>query len=565
MILYLNDYLDHACGDNITPAIVAAVDALQEGDTLCLGGGRRELFFEGAFIKQYYISNNDYGKKPIAFPLIGKKNVTIDGEGADLIFHGELLPFVIDDSSNVTIKNLSIDYACPIYAQSEVVESDRYKTVLRFDGKDFFCRVENDRFCFYNEEDDWEHPVEKCLTLEFEKSTGAPTSKTPPYFPYCGEPRDHGFLRNMYRDVMLEQLGDNLIAMHGSGIVHTPGNYLIMTHCTREYPGIFINESKNVTLSDITLHHTLAMGIIAQLTDTITLERVRAVLRKGTSRVLSVNADATHFVNCRGKITMRGCKFVSMMDDACNIHGIYNLYNRRESEDTLILGFGHHQQRGIQIYRPGDRVAIIDSNTNETIATRRVVSAVLRTPDEVELRVDGTVAAPGEHWVVENLSTAPDVHIVDCESGNNRPRGFLISSAGKVLVEKCRFYNMNQGIQLGGEMKDWYESGAVTDVTIRDNDFDNSAYAGGAAIVVKPHLRAEVPNGYFHGRVVIENNRFVQSGKRMMIADLTQELVFRGNTFRFEPRYPDKGSYGDSGVKITNCGKIDFEDAKIIE
>ncbi|MFQ9147564.1 MAG: hypothetical protein ACLR5G_04585 [Eubacteriales bacterium] len=47
-------------------------------------------------------------------------------------------------------------------------------------------------------------------------------------------------------------------------------------------------------------------------------------------------------------------------------------------------------------------------------------------------------------FVVENRSTAPDVHITGCESGFNRPRGFLLSSAGHIEVENSVFYNMNQ-------------------------------------------------------------------------------------------------------------------------
>ena len=78
-------------------------ELLNDGDTLSLGGVKLDITEKDIFKKHYFISNNDSGEKPIVFPIISKKNITIDGEGADLIFHGEILPFVIDNSENICI------------------------------------------------------------------------------------------------------------------------------------------------------------------------------------------------------------------------------------------------------------------------------------------------------------------------------------------------------------------------------------------------------------------------------------------------------------------------------
>lgn len=560
------NFTDYLTGDqNATPALAKALAALSDGDTLALGGGTCHLYPDGAQVRNYYISNNDPGDKPVAFPLVGRKNITIDGEGADLIFHGRILPFAVDSSANVTVRNLSIDYSHVLYSQAEIVGADRYKTVLKF-PECSPCRVVDGKFRFPTE--DGEESFDTVFALEYLRDiSGAayPSPCKPPYFPYTGPKKDHGFLGGMFRDVSLEEVAPNTINMYGSlGFVHNVGNFLIMTHATREFPGIFVTDSKDVKLDNIRIYYASAMGVIAQLTENISLDHVVAEPRPGSGRLLSLNADATHFVNCRGKISMTNCKFVSMNDDACNIHGIYALCKRLDSPGTVVCGFGHPQQRGINLFREGDHVAVIDRDSSETLCTRHVVKSELREPDEFFVTLDKPVEI-GEHYLLENLSTAPEVYIADCESGYNRPRGFLLSSGGRTLVERCRFYNMNCGIQIGGEMRDWYESGAVSDVTIRDCDFTNSAYAGGAAVTIAPKLFEQNPRDFFHGRVTVENNKFVQSSPRIMYANLVRELVFRGNTFRLDESLPFHDKYGENGVVVTNCGREDVEDVIEVE
>ena len=141
MTVYLKDYLEKDVPVQRASSLLHALEALEDGGTLRLGGGRLEISPDGAFQRFYCMSNNDRGEKPIAFPLRGRRDVTIDGEGAELVFCGDILPFVIDGCQNVTVKNLSVDWRFPQYGQARVVESEPGRTVLEFDGREFFCRV----------------------------------------------------------------------------------------------------------------------------------------------------------------------------------------------------------------------------------------------------------------------------------------------------------------------------------------------------------------------------------------------------------------------------------------
>jgi hypothetical protein len=121
---------------------------------------------------------------------------------------------------------------------------------------------------------------------------------------------------------------------------------------------------------------------------------------------------------------------------------------------------------------------------------------------------------------------------------------------------------MNQGIQLSGELRDWYESGAALDVTIRDNDFENSAYAGGVAIYSCPRLRATEKNKdiIYSGKLLIEGNVFTQAEKRILQASHAAEVVMRNNTFKKDIALPSHWQVCESGISYEHCGKVEIED-----
>lgn len=541
-------------------------ELLNDGDTLSLGGVKLDITEKDIFKKHYFISNNDSGEKPIVFPIISKKNITIDGEGADLIFHGEILPFVIDNSENICIKNLSIDYANPFYAQAEIVESDENRVVLEFDGTNFACSVnENGELCFKATEDGWESITNTGLCIEFESDKRAPSSYLPSYFFYTGEKKDHGFLGYMYRDLKAKNIAENRIEFTGNfGFKHNVGNKWVCTYADRNCPGIFLNNSKDIIISNLNLYHTASMGVIGQLSENITLDRVVADVRKNSDRVLSVNADATHFSSCRGKIRIKDCKFVSMLDDACNIHGIYLKDPKKAGDNVFKATYGHPQLSGVNIFKEGDKVAIIDTETTKPLFTAKVKkSEVSKDGSEIVVTTYEDIPQIAEGYVAENLSIAPQIHISGTESGANRPRGFLLSSSGKTLVENCKFYNMYAAIHMGGEMLDWFESGKVKDVTIRNNIFDNSAYAGGYVISIFPKIKNRDMAGIFHEKIVIEDNHFRSHEKRFMLASNVGELIFRNNTYTEDKSLPSHPEKESNGIKIELCEKIIVEEPNV--
>lgn len=68
--------------------------------------------------------------------------MTLDFGGAALVFHGKIVPFILDGCENVTIRNCTIDYDRPFYTETHIldVSEERLELGLK-DG--FPCRVED--------------------------------------------------------------------------------------------------------------------------------------------------------------------------------------------------------------------------------------------------------------------------------------------------------------------------------------------------------------------------------------------------------------------------------------
>jgi len=123
-IINITDFMTGIKSENdVTSAVFDAMLKCKsvKNPVLVFPKGVYHFWPDKAFEKHYFISNNDHGLKRIAFPVIGMENLTIYGGGSEFMFHGRMTPFVIDNSRNITIKNLSIDYGRPFFSQGEIV------------------------------------------------------------------------------------------------------------------------------------------------------------------------------------------------------------------------------------------------------------------------------------------------------------------------------------------------------------------------------------------------------------------------------------------------------------
>lgn len=568
-IVRLSDYSELIIDGDATPALHRALEDCRTSTpaTLLLGGGEWHFYREYATRRICYISNNDSGEKNIVFPFYGFKNLTIDGEGASLWFHGEVCPFVLDGSEDITLKNFSIDYHRPYVFQATVVAAEEDSLILDIDPGSMPVKVTENGLTFFNPDDGWEMNTQKLLVCEFDRVTKAPSAYIPPYFLFMGEKDNRSYLSSMLRFVKGETLSNTRIAFYGRfGHVHNVGNKLIGT-CgpgpgKRNCPGIFGNRCKNILLENITLYATGSMGIIGQVCENVTLRGVRAIPNRALGRYLSVNADATHFVNCLGDIVYEDCIFTHMPDDASNVHGIYYKIHKIENRREIVLTYGHPQQVGVNVFDAGDRINVVNSQSLETIATLTVKSVTQLSPEYLTICTEANIPSVDTDFVIENLTKNPNLYVDRCECGDNRPRGFLPATRGRIVIQNSIFHNMSAGVQFSGDANSWYEAAAVENVLIKGNRFKNAAYAGGTAIRMNPNVIPKTSP--YHKNITIIENQFEMSGARFLNASAVENLIFKNNFFKKNETLPHHPQPSPNGIRVVDCVNADVEDCKLV-
>jgi hypothetical protein len=184
---------------------------------------------------------------------------------------------------------------------------------------------------------------------------------------------------------------------------------------------------------------------------------------------ISISADATHFVNCKGYIKMIDCDFRNQKDDATNIHGWYMAVNQIIGNNKLILRWKNSGQYGVEFIRKGMPLELVNNKTMESYA-RLIVDKVRYLNSQY---AEVTFAKPLPKGIEPNHIVAeddeyPDVLIRGCYIGNNRARGLLIGSRGHVVIEKCTFHTPGAAILFEGDGSYWFEQSGVRNVIIRD-------------------------------------------------------------------------------------------------
>ena len=502
---------------NASPVLQKALAKIKaeykEGEKVILRfpEGRYEFHEKGAAVREYYISNHDQtNPKKVGIALEDMKNLTLDGQGSEFVFHGRMLPVSLLRSENCLLKNFSIDFENPHIAQVKIVENDPQDGIVFEPAPWVDYRIAKDSiFEAYGE--GW--TMRHSWGIAFDGDTKHLVYNT--------------------SDIGCPTKGASEVAprrIHAPGWKDArlvPGTVVAMRGWGRPTPGIFLSHDVNTTIENVKVHYAEGMGLLAQLCENITLEKFGVCLKGDADpRYFTTQADATHFSGCKGKIVSCNGLYEGMMDDAINVHGTYLKVVKRVDDRTLVGRYMHGQSWGFEWGCPGDEVQFIRSNTMELVGKQNKIISIRpydkeQTEGAREFLI--TFQEPVDQVIneqsgfgIENLTWTPEVLFSGNVIRNNRARGSLFSTPRKTIVENNLFdHTSGAAILLCGDCNGWFETGACRHVIIRKNRFVNALtnlfQFTNAVISIYP----EIPDlkgqqQYFHGGpeggIVIEDN-----------------------------------------------------------
>ena len=467
-------------------------------------------FYTGTKLKHFFISNNDESVKNIVFYLNGMKNLKIYGDDAKFIFHGRLLPFVLEECTNISISGISIDFAMPFHFETTLLDTDGTSSLLRVPG---VWHIENGKLVVFD--DGLDVITNKMILNCYSKETGEIVRPGGYHVPN--------------KNLVCEKENELLRLPIGMDIEYPN---LFLRHQARHTPGILIDRCLDTTIENVTIHHAEGMAIVGQNSRNICLDNIKVI--PNPTRDLSVTDDAVHLSECEGKIEIKNSTFLETLDDAINVHGMYR--RLKKIGETVLMEACHFQQFGLWDGKDGDLLELVKAETLQPYGQVRCKSFSPGTRQLYCLELEDDLPSEFENGDIVRImrSSEMDVEIVNNVMANNMSRGILLSGAKRALIKDNKIHSPGNGIYISGDANYWFESGPVKNLEICGNTFDYCAYLHKEAVPINidPVILKKVSNFFYHGSIDIHNNIFkTQDSSLVLKANSAAKISFQNNEF----------------------------------
>jgi len=541
--------------------------------------GIYHFYPDRGFEKFSYISNHGDLMVNTPFPIFNMENLTIDGQGSTFIFHGIMIPFLIDGSKNINIKNVSIDWFQSFHSEGLIVANDEVnKTFDMQIAEEYPYYITNGELIFVKEY--YQHsigqsilydPKRKAIAFNTEAYTSITTKKKVDVnynidrikYKYEYDRRDIGNKEIGIEDrITVEELKPGLLRVHGHTKKMPPVGYILSMKgeqgLNRVSPAFSIKHTNGFIALNVNVHHAGGMGLIAENSSDLILDNFNVTPSQG--RMVSTTADATHFVGCRGKVILKNCTFENQLDDASNIHGTYQKIVDVLDNYRIGVRMGHHQQKAFVIGQPNDNLGFVRLSNSffayekstikeiEYINNRyQIITLNEKLPKDVQ---------PGD--LVENLDGYPDLLVQNCIIRNNRARGLLISNPVNTVIENNFFSTEMEAILMPVESGHWFESGNAANVVIKGNTFQDCQHGGKNRGVIRFDTDDDNKNIAFKNIEIVDNT-FNQFDNLILQVTNVDGLVFKGNTITNSGTFPQLHPENPA-LRVEASKNIKFED-----
>ena len=485
----------------------------------------------------YYCTNtatipqNPNGLRHTAMYLKEKKHITIDGNGATVMVHGKMTPFLFDACEHITVKNLTVDYAAPTMTEFTVLSVEGKVCDIRFHPGSLF-RVEGSNLYFCSDDGPdgkpyWEEPSNggSRFTLWYDPVAEVTS--------WCGN--------GQFTFDAIEILDDRTLRLTFKDSDHglIPGRVIQSRNIVRDQTGALFQRCKNLTFENLRVKFMHGLGMVSQFCENVTFKNCD--FTPGEGRTITSTADFFQFSGCRGKIVVDGCRASGAQDDFINVHGTHlRVVETDPAARTMTVRFMHHETWGIQAFEVGDELEFIRWDTLRPYAETTVTAWERVSDTDIRLTLDrdlpeGIVL---DKDVVENATWTPDLYVRNCDAFMIACRGILCTTRGEVIIENNRFYHLRgPALVVEDDCNFWFESGYTRHVIFRNNqvigcNYGNN-YSGGPLLCYSPKVMDANSEAFVHGKLTVEGNEFRQPyrGNHVFRFEYLGEVEIVGNTF----------------------------------
>ncbi len=470
--------------NDMTRAVAEAIDGCRAGGTVVLQEGEYHFYADRAKEMDFFISNHDQPRpRKVQLAIEDAKDLALigSGAGAKLVFHGVSTGLLVMDSSRVRIENIEMDWDAPPIGEARI-------TGFRKDGSpelDFRVTGSDGRG---NAQMLWDG-----ATHAIKPGTG------------------------------------DIFKMSQAAV----GDTISFRTWSRPAPAICLYRASGVEFKGVAIHSAHGMGLLAQRSRDIARRGGGVYPREGC--FCSTTADATHFSNCRGLVSVTGARFEGMMDDAINVHATCLRIDGKVGPGRVRCRYVHDQAYGFEVFAPGETLRFIRARTLENGPTAKVTAVDVEDERTIVVSLDREVEGYGAGDAVENADWQPEVEFNGNVVRNNRARAALFTTSGRVVARGNTFDHVSgSAILFAGDASNWYESGACNDVEISGNRFIDcltSPYQFcNAVITVAPSVPdLEAQKTPYHRNIRIFGNVFDSPGAKLWDAVSVEGVTWRDN------------------------------------
>ena len=451
---------------------------------------------------------NSDGLRRVAVYLKDKSNITVDGNGATVLVHGKMTPLLFDRCQDITVKNLTVDYACPTMAEFNVISNDNGVCVIKINPECLF-RVENNDLIWQGESDLNGNPY-------WEDSYIGNRRHIKVYDPNIRTTFD--FRRDDLQFEKIEQIDATTlrVILKNNFDKFKEGCIFQTRNIVRDQTGSMFQRCKNLYFENLRIKFMHGLGMVSQFCENVTYKNCDFTPGKG--RTIASTADFFQFSGCKGKLTIDGCNAWGAQDDYVNVHGTHlRIIDRNDDEKSIIVRFMHNESWGFQAFEKGDELEFIKWNTLVPYDNTTVADFEKLNDTDIKLWLDRPLPdIEIDKDVVENVTWTPNLYVRNCNFGPTSGRGILCTTRGEVIIENNTFCNLwGPALLIEDDCNFWFESGYTKEIIFRNNcvtgcDF-GSTWKTSPVIRYTPKIMDETSTAYVHGKLTLTGNIFENS------------------------------------------------------